>query len=123
MFEQHMERLEREIDNALLFYCISKDLQEQERRLVEAAEASLERLQICRNALGDAGQANGLSRRIRDYLTISDSILEEGVVKFTRSELHQEGNKWDALTVRTLSLCDELTERLSLEPSMVMGTH
>ena len=28
MFGQHMERLEREIDNALLFYCISKDLPE-----------------------------------------------------------------------------------------------
>jgi len=123
MFEHHMERLERDIDNALLFYCIAKDCQEQECRLVEAAEASLERLQICRNVLRDAEQVNGFARRVRDYLVISDSILDEGVLKFTRSELRQEGNKWDALTVRALSLCEELTDHLSFEPSMVMGIH
>lgn len=123
MFEEDMERLEHEIDNALLFYCVARDYEEQERCLLEAAEASLKRLWCCRDVLQGVEQIEGFARQVHDYLTISDSILHEGVSKFVRIEHCQADGHWCTLTAQALPLYEELMNLLSIEPSMAMGCH
>ena len=108
MFEQDMERLEHEIDDALLFYYAAQDEAEKETCIIRAVEACLERLQCCRSALRDASKPEDLQKSVQHYLSVTDCALQEGISKFWRNTEREESNYWRTLTRMYLSLNDDL---------------
>jgi hypothetical protein len=123
MFEQDMERLEHELDNALLFYYAAQSAKEKESCILRGVEVSLDRLQCCLEALMCESRIERLRERTRDCLKVSDYLLHEGISNFVRVGCFLRGGAWSTLTARAMHLHEELLDLLKLEPSTVIGHH
>jgi len=104
MFDQEMERLDHEIDDALLFYYAAQSGAEKEALIFRAVEASLERLQHCLEELR-AGRLTSVEYgRVRSYLSLSEEVLKEGLSKFVRVGDSRDEDYWQTLLSLAISL-------------------
>jgi len=120
MFEQDVERLEHALDDALLFYYAAQSAEEKESYIQKAVEASLDRLQCCVDAFVCSERIERFPGRLRDYVMVSEYVLNEGILNFVRVGCFSKGGTWSLLTARAMHLQEEL---LSLDPSVMIGCH
>ena len=121
MFEQEMERLEHEIDDALLFYYAAQCSEEKEARLLRAVEASLERLQHCRDALRVGDEIKNLRVRALEYWRMSEHLLQEGLSQFVRVGNPAEGRYWHTLTTLAVAVYADMEELLVRDSTEIFG--
>jgi len=82
MFEQEMERLEHEIDDALLFYYAASCPEEKKKYFTRVVESSLERLQHCLEEVRKCDVSPEFRENLTRHLHFFEHSLQKGVSEF-----------------------------------------
>lgn len=121
MFESELERLEHEIEDALLFYYAAQCPEEKESKILRAVESSLERLQHCRDRIIRSGYFGLDKKEVLGYLPVSRDCLQEGLSVFFESGVSKDVSYWKTLLTLAIPLYDDIERLFGEQVSVEAG--